>query len=57
MSTDYLALIDAASRTRFKFMIPYGNQKRSGGSPEWLHVPSTALGVPNHKNEALRRKI
>jgi hypothetical protein len=42
MSTDCLALTDAAFHTWFGFMTRYVNQKCSGDKPEWLHIPRNA---------------
>jgi hypothetical protein len=42
MSTDYLALTDAAFHTWFGFMTRYVHQKCSGDKPEWLHIPQNA---------------
>jgi hypothetical protein len=40
MGDDYLALIDVVFNQWFKFMLQYVNQKCTGDTPEWTHIPA-----------------
>jgi hypothetical protein len=43
MGQDYLALIDAAFNLWFKIMVQYVNEKCTGASPAWTHIPQAVL--------------